>query len=102
LSTEGPGATTQLTDVGDTHDELCNVNLAVNFENKPNGLFYTHLSQNKEANNFIDNQGHALHNVDIALDFLDPNISIKVKERITTTRDVIMLFVNALASKIQV
>lgn len=66
---KGGGFTQSMMPGSEHGDQIKNINLAMNFETKPNGLFYTHLSQNKEANNFIDNQGQQLNDVDIALDF---------------------------------
>ena len=85
----------------ESKDIISNVDLASDFQNKPNGLFYTHLSQNKEANNFIDNQGQVLHDVDIALDFLDSTIRTKVRERLTVTRDIVVLYTKYLAQNIK-
>ena len=82
-------------------DDMCTMNLAVDFEANKNPTFFTHLSQNKEATNFIDNQGLALNDCDIALDFLDPNISLKVKERLLRTRSVLISFINTLVVKLK-
>lgn len=85
----------------ESSDIISNINLAADFGTKPNGLFYTHLSQNKGATNFIDNQGQILNDADIALDFLDSTIRIRVRERLTVTRDVIVLYIKNLAQKIK-